>query len=677
MKKQRITSKFPRTDHHPHRDPVDFPTGKPELLAPAGSPSTWAAALDAGADAVYLGLKSFSARAFAANFTLPQLHRIVDLTHERGARIFLAFNSLLKENELPTAVKTLDALTAIRPDALIIQDLGLLRLIKKYFPQFEVHASTLMAVHNLPGLTVLKGLGFDRSVLARELTLNEVERLAWNAPLGLELFIHGALCFSVSGLCLMSSFLGGQGSLRGACTQPCRRSYTTLKKRGFLFSPTDLESAPLFGRIRQIPLKALKIEGRMKGADYVSRVVKAYRWLLDASPDDLPEVLTQARQLIENTPGRRRSTGFLAGPRPADGLAPVGAATSGTFLGVIKSSDNRAGIIALRASVSSGDRLRIKFKGVDDQQAFTLKSLSVQGAAVKQAQAGQEATVAAPVPLSPGDLLFLVSSAQSEKEAEASSLVAALESGSHKHQPAGKASPAAIAALGELSASTGVQSEIHQPAIWFKVGRVEDLGAITKYHPDRLVVPLTTNNVKKVVNLRRRLEYWFDRLIWSLPPIVYDTALGTASRNLSTIHRLGARQFLISNLGHLAWIRDLQSQSRQRLDIYADYRLNCLNTQTETLLAAQGLHGVTLCLETDEENNDPVGSGEFFMFLDDLPFLPPGFSRPASRIIYKSPAQRVNVFVFSWRRISPILSLNNRFISGRSSRITDLREYRP
>lgn len=573
------------------------------MLAPAGSPLTWAAALEAGANAVYLGLKSFSARAFATNFTLLQLQRVVELTHERRAKIFLAFNSLIKEGELPAAIKTLDSLTHLGPDALIVQDLGLARLIKKYFPQFELHASTLTAVHNMPGLTMLKELGFDRAVLARELTLDEVEKLAWPAPpLGLEIFIHGALCYSVSGLCLMSSFLGGQGSLRGACTQPCRRAYATPKKKGFLFSPTDLEAAPVFERIRQLPLAALKIEGRMKGPDYVSRVVKAYRWLLDASREDLPQVLIEARRLIEASPGRRKTTGFLAGPRPADGLATTGAATSGTFLGGIKSIGPQGGLIQLRAPVAVGDRLRVKFKGVDDQQAFTLKKMLVTGATIDQAAAGVEVTLTAPVDLSPGDLIFLVSSAQGEKEAEESPLLVALEAHRPNFKSHHKLSSAVLLAQTELTGQTRAKPDRRRPVIWFRTGHLDDLPHLFKYHPDRLIVPLTAANVHKAGNWRRRWENYWERLIWALPPVLYDSGLRATDRHLSAVHHLGACEFMVANLGQLPLIHYLKPHKRRHLQIYADYRLNCLNTQTEAALAGLGITGVTLCVETDEKN---------------------------------------------------------------------------
>jgi putative protease len=344
---------------------------KPELLAPAGNLASWAAALEAGADAVYLGLRNSRPGPLPPIFPWTTCRDWCRVTHERGAKIFVAFNSLLKDAELAQAAKLLDALTRIGPDALIIQDLGLSRLIRTHFPQFEIHASTLMADHNLPGLHVLAQRGFHRAVLARELTLDEIQRLTATAPpsLGLEVFIHGAMCFSFSGLCLMSSFLGGKGSLRGACTQPCRRRYTSGKKRGYFFSPTDLDASQVMARLRQMPLAALKIEGRMKGPEYVSRVVRAYRLLRDTPDADYEQAASEAENLLAESLGRHRSTGFFLSASAESGLSPVHAATSGLFLGQIVEGGSGSGRLALKEPLAVGDRIRIQFKSDDERHA--------------------------------------------------------------------------------------------------------------------------------------------------------------------------------------------------------------------------------------------------------------------------------------------------------------------
>jgi U32 family peptidase len=577
---------------------------KPELLAPAGSPATWAAAVEAGADAVYLGLKNYSARAFASNFSPSELARVIELSHERGVKIFVAFNSLLKENDLKPALELLDLLARTPPDALILQDLGLLRLVKHHYPQYEVHASTLMAVHNRGGLDVLGRMGFDRAVLARELTLKEVERLATSSPVGVEIFIHGALCFSFSGLCLMSSFLGGKGSLRGACTQPCRRYYSQAKRKGYFFSPTDLDATTLMGHIRRLPLAALKIEGRMKGAEYVRRVVSAYRLLLDVSDDDLEIAMEEAGRLIDASLGRQRSTGFFMSARAEQTLAPNLAATSGLFLGRVLDGGPDGGLIVLENNVAAGDRLRVQFRQDDSRKAFTLKELRQSGMPVGEGHTGQEVFIASPQPLTPGDLVFKVDTGTGEKEALASPLVQALTVGSPgsgrmiEHSPS-KALNSALRMIGSGS-SGGRRPQNHKPDIWYRLGRAEDVQGLAPSRPGRVILPLTTPNVRRMAGLRRRLDTLYQKIVWALPPLVFDSA--SLIRDLSQLARMGAREFMISNLGHLPLVQQPRKGRRNAPIIYADHRLNCLNSQAELQLADLGVSALTLSLEGDEDN---------------------------------------------------------------------------
>lgn len=203
----------------------------PELLAPAGTVPAFEAALAAGADAVYLGAPACNARALARDFSFAEIGAMIAMAHERGRKVYLAMNSLVKEQELPAAVTTLARLAALRADGLIVQDLGLLALAHRHFPELPLHASTLMAAHNTPAVACLAGLGCRRVVLARELSLAEIGLVARQAArlgVAIEVFIHGAMCFSYSGLCRFSSLHGGRSSLRGQCVQPCRRHYQWL-----------------------------------------------------------------------------------------------------------------------------------------------------------------------------------------------------------------------------------------------------------------------------------------------------------------------------------------------------------------------------------------------------------------------------------------------------------------
>ena len=239
----------------------------PELLAPAGSLEAFFAAMEKGADAVYAGLREFSARAKAKNFTLAQMERMTAYAHSLSRRLYVTLNTLVKENELPHLVETLSALEGMGVDGVIIQDMAVARLARRYFPSLPLHASTQMTIHNSPGVRQLEDLGFSRVVLARELHIDEISSIVRESRIGIECFIHGALCFSFSGQCYFSSFLGGHSGNRGRCAQPCRRQYKYRGKEGYYFSTNDFSSIDMLPQLVDAGVASFKIEGRMKSAE--------------------------------------------------------------------------------------------------------------------------------------------------------------------------------------------------------------------------------------------------------------------------------------------------------------------------------------------------------------------------------------------------------------------------
>src|SRR5262245_26107753 len=278
--------------------PGQVPARRAELLSPAGGPDAAFAAFQYGADAIYLGLKKFSARAEAENFTLDELSEIVDYAHSLTPRrrVFVTVNTLIRNDELDELVETMAALEDIGVDALIIQDLGVYHLARRHFPKLELHASTQLAVHNAAGAEALRQMGFTRVVLARELTLEEVHDITRTSGIETEVFIHGALCYSYSGLCLFSSQTLGRSGNRGKCAYSCRDSFevtgapTTLRdgnptKRdpavGFPFSMKDLALPDHMPALQAAGVSCFKIEGRKKSPLYVATTTDYYRNLLD------------------------------------------------------------------------------------------------------------------------------------------------------------------------------------------------------------------------------------------------------------------------------------------------------------------------------------------------------------------------------------------------------------
>ena len=279
---------------------------KPELLAPVGNNETFYAALEGGADAVYLGLRHFNARERAVNFSNAQIPVIIKEAHKKNRKVYITLNTVIKNQELHELLDTLYFLEKVKPDAVIIQDWGVYLLIKKYFPSLNIHASTQTANHNSIGANYSYQKGIERVIFARELTLKELEKIKHLSKAELEIFIHGALCWSFSGMCHFSSYLGGHGANRGRCTQVCRRVFTSEDKSGYFFSLKDNQQIDLIPELIKIGVKSLKIEGRLKSDDYVYRVTKAYRMVID----DVSKI-NEAKELLYFDLGRKKTSYFL------------------------------------------------------------------------------------------------------------------------------------------------------------------------------------------------------------------------------------------------------------------------------------------------------------------------------------------------------------------------------
>ncbi len=389
---------------------IDEKTKKTELLSPAGSLEAFFAAMEMGADAVYAGLTEFSARAKARNFTLSQMERIVAYAHSLDRKVYVTINTLIKERELPRVVDVLAALSGMGADGVILQDMGVFRLMRDHFPELPAHASTQMTIHNSLGVRELETLGFSRVVLARELHIDEIRTIARHTDMELECFIHGALCFSYSGQCYFSSFLGGHSGNRGRCAQPCRRLYRYRGKEGYYFSTNDFSSIDMLPDLIDAGVTSFKIEGRMKSAEYVARVVGAYRKALDAAPGQRSEAVAAAKEQLKLSFGRVPTRGFLASRQPTDIATPSLRGATGRFLGEIRSISGSRITFETRDRLHVGDRVRVQPKSDMAGKAFTVKDLYLGKAPVKAARERSLVAVTAPFSFSVGDAVFKVSS---------------------------------------------------------------------------------------------------------------------------------------------------------------------------------------------------------------------------------------------------------------------------
>ena len=266
-----------------------------ELLAPAGTWEALEAAVNAGANAVYLGGSSFGARAYADNFGPDELKRAMEFAHLHGVRIFVTVNTLVDDEEMPALGDYLTFLSNIGTDGIIVQDMGVIRLARKVVPELLLHASTQMTVTNSAGAIFTCHAGMVRAVPARETTLKDLKTICEKTPGEIETFMHGALCICYSGQCLMSSLIGGRSGNRGRCAQPCRLPYTLVDKQGedllshvdaghYLLSPKDLNTLDVLPQLIEAGVRSFKIEGRMKRPEYVAAVTQVYRQAIDGAP---------------------------------------------------------------------------------------------------------------------------------------------------------------------------------------------------------------------------------------------------------------------------------------------------------------------------------------------------------------------------------------------------------
>jgi putative protease len=321
-----------------------LPVARPELLAPAGDRTCLVAAIENGADAVYFGLQGHNARARATNFDLDELPEVMALLHRRGVRGYVTLNTLIFPRELEAVEGVVRRVALAGADAVIVQDLGLARLIRAVTPNLEIHASTQMSVTSAEGVRLAQELGCSRVILARELSLPEIGKVVAEAPLPVEVFVHGALCVAYSGQCLTSEALGGRSANRGECAQACRLPYEVvcdgepvdLGPIQYLLSPQDLAAYDLVPELARLGVASLKIEGRLKSPEYVANITRAYRRAIDEAAAGRPAEFSRSDvQEMEMSFSRGFSHGFLDGDNHKVLVRGDHSKKRGVFLGTV------------------------------------------------------------------------------------------------------------------------------------------------------------------------------------------------------------------------------------------------------------------------------------------------------------------------------------------------------
>lgn len=375
-----------------------------ELLSPVGDFECLKAAVQNGADAVYFGGNTFSARAFAENFDDEALKKAITYAKIRGVKTNLTLNTLIKNNELPDAIELANKAYQYGIDAIIVQDLGLARYLIQHFPDLAIHASTQLSVHNLEGVLKLQNMGFSRVVLSRELSLQEIEYICKNSNVEIEVFVHGALCISYSGQCLFSSMIGGRSGNRGKCAQPCRLPYEFIEEsatgsqhqigKGYLLSPRDLCGLEYLPDLKRAGVSCLKIEGRMKSPEYVATVTRIYRKYLDLETDfKIDEKDKKDLLQVFNRGGF--SDGHLSSNQPNKKLVYSDKPNNmGIFLGTISNFNSNKGHLSFTTNdeLSVGDKIAVENKN-HEMALYTISELMINNKNVPHAVPGDKVKI--------------------------------------------------------------------------------------------------------------------------------------------------------------------------------------------------------------------------------------------------------------------------------------------
>lgn len=551
----------------------------PVILAPAGDRDSFFAALIAGADAIYCGLKAFSARMEADNFSLTELAGLTAMAHERNIRVHVALNNEIKPDEVEKVFHLLLRLVRdVKPDALIVQDLCLVALARQAGFAGELHLSTLANLSFPEGLEVAGKLGVSRVVMPRELDVDGLRLMATSCPRGLflESFIHGALCYAVSGRCYWSSYLGGKSGLRGRCVQPCRRLYRREKagEAGRFFSMQDLSLDVLTKVLGEIPqVDCWKIEGRKKGPHYVYYTTTAYRMLRDER--DVPGRKKNALALLEMALGRSAMHYRFLPHRPWQPLAADAETGSGFLVGRVKGGGQEL-FVTPRIALLSGDLLRVGYEGEGGHVLVRVKRSLPKGGRFHLKDEGKAKPRA-------GAAVFLVDRREPELMAEIRKLEAVFQS-LEIPEPQAAHKPPVLPAPAKKGGTSREMQVSRSPGS--RKGRNEE--AALWIDPEKF--PRVADGAVR--------HFW-----WWLDPVIWPEESEAWKRTLAALIHKGARRFVLN----APWQVGL-FEKKEGLELWAGPFCNVTNALAVAVLKEMGFSGVFASPEMGEEDFMRLGT---------------------------------------------------------------------
>ena len=537
-----------------------------ELLAPAGNIEALDAAIGEGADAVYMGLKSFNARLRSSNFAWNQFEAAVNSVHKKGKKIYVTVNTVAEEWEMERMYRFLAYLNSVGPDGIIVQDLGVVRMVQEFFPKLELHASTQMNCASAAAVNQLSREGFSRVVVARELSLQEIQKIKEKSNAELEVFVHGALCVSESGLCLFSSFLGGKSANRGMCTQACRRYFSAdcngVEKKGYYFSPHDLQLIDRIPDLVRAGVESFKIEGRMKSAEYVGSVTAAYRYVLDHFEEDRKGAVETGKRMLSTDFARAKTRYFFDSSKAENVLNPDQAGGTGIYLGKIDkikpgemkvAADYQEGQTEVTAVTVKTHFATLKGGSYDPDQGDSIRlhkkddtgRTSHKIRQVRQDETGRWIDI--PEGFSAGDSVYLLQTKAMSKRYQR---VLPSDLSTFRKQPG-----AGVLPIMDLTPAPKEGFDYFPDGVYVQVSTVTDMYALLGERQVRVILELNSETKRDLLEFKKTLPFSKRQIYISLDPYCPQAIEEDLAETIEKLVADGFRYWVVNNPAHINMLR--------------------------------------------------------------------------------------------------------------------------
>ncbi|GMO68714.1 MAG: peptidase U32 family protein [Treponemataceae bacterium] len=605
----------------------------PELLAPAGSVEALNAAIGEGADAVYLGLKTFNARLRTQNFSWREAEAATQALHKLGKKLFITVNTVCTEDETEELYRFLSYIDKIKCDGIIVQDFAVIRMVQEFFPHINVHASTQMAVASSAAVNRLSKNGVKRVVLARELSLEEIRSVKEHTSCEIEVFVHGALCVSCSGLCMFSSYLGGKSANRGMCTQACRRlykaySFSENEKKAYFFSPNDLELIAAVPDLVSAGVDSFKIEGRMKSAEYVGAVTAAYRHVLDNYQDDAKAAIETAKRILASDFGRSKTRYWFDARQSGANLAeesrgiaektlnPEQAGGTGIYLGKLKDAANGFAHLSGDYVPEAGDTIRIHRSDDSGRVSHKLKDVTVSDSGVCKIDIPQALAPAGG--FKSGDDVYLLQTKQMTKryaQALPRDLKKFYAKPDNLQLPILDLTPSQHELPGRENAriereNARIDEKKFPEGVYIQVSTLRDLHACLAEHPVRLILELNHETFSALCRKKIAPPVSPRQLFLSLDPFCPESQERDTENYVHELIAMGYTNWIVNSLSHFAFFRSGENRSENRTEnrcfLVGGPYLYVFNRWAASFLENQGVSAFIPAIENSQKNIESI-----------------------------------------------------------------------